>query len=481
MIKKIVRNPSVVYLLTRYITYAIQFFNSIFIAVLLGPSYLAVWGVILLVLQYFAQINFGIPHSLNAIMSVNKAHSNYLKIVFNNSLILVSALCVVVLFLSASIFFFDVNLWDKYNFSEYLPEVVLVALLTYFNQIFSNLFRVFNRLFEVAVNQSLFPITMLFCLFVWKGDSLITYLLYANILSCSLSLLLFVVRCPINLNFQFNVSIIREILLRGFFLFLYNSSFYLIMMSSRSIISAFFSPVEFGYFTFAFTVASAIMLMLEAINFLVYPKILNKFGNSSREESSKTINSIREIYIVSSYSLIFIAIFLFPAFVNFFPQYADSIQTFRLISLTLALYTSCFGYSSLLISKGKERILGLFAFLTLLINVGLSLLLITVFNTSFSTAILSTSLAYLIYLVILNYHGQKELNPEITFYDSLKFGFPYSIFIPYSLFFIMAIFSFITYLYLIPLFLFLVLNMKSIYRIIKTGMSLLTNPNFFKF
>ncbi|MGX1753731.1 lipopolysaccharide biosynthesis protein [Sphingobacterium sp. NPDC055346] len=481
MLKKIFSNPSVLYLLTRYLTYAIQFFNSIFIAVILGPSYLAIWGFILLVLQYFAQINLGIPHSLNAIISVNKSRVKYVRLVFNNSVFLVIIISLIIIMLTTLSYYFDYDIGDKYDFSQYALMVIIIAIMTYFIQIFSNLFRVFNKIFEVAFSQSLFPFLMIICVFIWKGDTLIENLLYANVLSCFVSLILFVIRCPIELRIQFNTSIIQKILVRGIYLFLYNSSFYLIMMSSRTFISGFFSQVEFGYFTFAFTVASAILLLLEAVNFLVYPKVLNKLGNSSIEDSSRTINSIREVYIISSYFLIFFAIVLFPIFVFVFPQYTNSIQAFRLISLTLALYTSCFGYSSLLISRGREKSLGLFAFFTLIINVLLSLFFIKVCGFPFALAILSTTISYLFYLITLNYYGQKELNPKIPFYNTVKLGFPYSIFIPYILMLVFSIIGLDAYIFVLPLIIFIYLNKNAIRNLIKVGMSIITNPSFFKF
>ena len=48
--KKIVTNKVVLYLVTRYMTYAVQFITSIWVAVKLGPFYLGIWGMLLFVL-----------------------------------------------------------------------------------------------------------------------------------------------------------------------------------------------------------------------------------------------------------------------------------------------------------------------------------------------------------------------------------------------------------------------------------------------
>jgi O-antigen/teichoic acid export membrane protein len=90
--KKAFINPAIFYVISRYATYIIQFVNSLFIAVYLGPYYLGIWGFINLVLGYLAQINFGIPHSVNIIVSVNKEKEEYAQKVIGNGLTMILGL-----------------------------------------------------------------------------------------------------------------------------------------------------------------------------------------------------------------------------------------------------------------------------------------------------------------------------------------------------------------------------------------------------
>ena len=48
------------YMLTRYVTYGMSFFVSMYAANRLGPYYYGVWGYLMLLLNYFNLINFGI-------------------------------------------------------------------------------------------------------------------------------------------------------------------------------------------------------------------------------------------------------------------------------------------------------------------------------------------------------------------------------------------------------------------------------------
>lgn len=72
MFKLFFKNKIVVYLLTRYCTYALQFIVSLIIAAKLGPYHLGVYGFFTLILNYFSQINLGIQHSLDVLLAHNK-------------------------------------------------------------------------------------------------------------------------------------------------------------------------------------------------------------------------------------------------------------------------------------------------------------------------------------------------------------------------------------------------------------------------
>jgi hypothetical protein len=76
---KILKNKVTGYIASRYLTYAIQCINSLFIAVYLEPYYLGIWGFVTLILQYMNQLNLGISHSVNAIISIHKEKEWYVQ------------------------------------------------------------------------------------------------------------------------------------------------------------------------------------------------------------------------------------------------------------------------------------------------------------------------------------------------------------------------------------------------------------------
>ena len=122
-LKKGITNPAIIYLVSRYGTYIIQFINSLFIAVYLGPYYLGIWGFINLVIGYIGQLNLGISHSVNVIVSINKQDEEYVRKIIGNGISMVLCLSIVI------VMFFMLNkigliqIGSKYNFSNFIFPV----------------------------------------------------------------------------------------------------------------------------------------------------------------------------------------------------------------------------------------------------------------------------------------------------------------------------------------------------------------------
>jgi O-antigen/teichoic acid export membrane protein len=343
IIVKALTNKVLYYVFSRYATYFIQFVNSLFIAVYLGPYYLGVWGFIRLVIEYLNQINLGIAHSVNAIIAINKKHEWYVKKVIGTSLtmLIILSLLMVLFFCVNKIL--DLNIGSKYSFSTYASAVIVIGILAYFNTLFSNIFRVYGRVIEIAINQSVFPVFMLIAILLFKRENLLWALVGANVFAFFVSFVMFLLRAPISFRPLLIVRLIKTIQVKGWYLFIYNTSFYLIIITTKSFISAYYSVEEFGYFTFAYSLANVVLLLLQSFSFLIFPKLINRMASTSTEKIANLLGSIRNVYITTSHLLVHLAIVLIPFFVLFFPQYDEATNVFRLTALTIVLYSNAFG------------------------------------------------------------------------------------------------------------------------------------------
>lgn len=476
ILKKGLKNKVLHYVFSRYATYIIQFINSLFIAHLLGPYYLGIWGFITLIIQYLNQINLGISHSVNVIISIHKKKQWYVQKVVGTSITMLIGFSVAVALFFVANELFSFNIGSKYNFSVYAPIVVLIGILGYFNTLMSAVFRAYGKVIEVAVNQSAFPFLMLFAIIFFRGENLLWALVGANFLAFFISFILYNLKSPLGLKPILIKRLAKTIQIKGWHLFVYNTSFHLIVISTRSFISAYYPVEEFGYFTFAYSLSNVVLLLLQSLSFLITPKIINRMASVSSEKIISVLNTIRVAYITTSHLLIHTIIFLFPLLLLFFPKYQQSSDAFKLIALTVVLYTNSFGYSGLLIAQGKERQLGRLSLFILIMNILVVYLLIVVIQVTFSKVIIATMLSYIFYVFYLTSIGRKFLKQKACFIAVFKDIYPLKLTLPYLLSLGLVFITAPGYLFIFPLLLFLVLNFHDLFQIKKTILSVITNP-----
>ncbi|PWD97686.1 oligosaccharide flippase family protein [Marinilabilia rubra] len=476
--KKALTNKVLHYIFSRYATYFIQFINSIIIAIYLGPYYLGIWGFIRLVIQYVEQINLGIAHSVNAIISIEKKHQWYTSKVIGTSLSMLIALSLLVVLFFVGDEVFELNIGKKYNFSLYSPAVIVIGILAYFNTLFSNVFRVYGRVIEIAINQSAFPVFMLVAILLFRKENLLWALVGANVLAFLLCFLMFLWRAPISFKPLFIRRLIKTIQIKGWHLFIYNTSFYLIIITTKSFISGFYTVEEFGYFTFAYSLANVVLLLLQSFSFLIFPKLINRMASTTGEMIDGLLGNLRGIYITSSHLLVHLGIVFMPFFVLLFPQYDEAINVFRLTALTVVLYSNAFGYSGLLIAKRKERFLGYLAIFALGLNVSFVWMLASVLHLPFNFVILGTMVANLVYIFLLGLFGRKTLNFRVGVIIVLKDVYPIRLFIPYFLTLAMIILGVSNVWFFTSIFIFLMLNYKILIQVKHTIRKVINNPDF---
>lgn len=477
-VKVALKNKVVLFLFSRYGTYLIHFINSLFIAVYLGPYYLGIWGFISLIIQYFTHLNLGITHAVTAIISVNKSKEAYVQKVIGTSLTMLIALSVIAIIVFMTNHIFNLNLGDKYNFSVYAPIIVLIGILGYFNALFSSIFRVYGKLFEIAFHQTIFPVLLSCAIILFKEEQLVWGLVGANFCAFLAAFVLYIVKSPISLKPIFIFRLFKLIQLKGWHLFVYNTSFFLIVISTRTFISGFYSVEEFGYFTFGFSLANVVLMLLQAFSFVVFPKILNRFANSSDNQNTILLAKVRDAYVTTSHLLVHLAILAFPIFLLLFPQYKSSSEAFKLIALAVVLYTNSFGYSGLLIAKGHEKQLGKLAFSALVTNILLALVLIKVFQVPFTLVILATMISYLLYVYAQGYMGRRMLSLNTSFKAVWKDIYPMRLIIPYFVSLVLVLAQAHSFSFAIPIILFMIGNFKILLNLKTMVKQIILNPNF---
>ncbi|MDL2281598.1 oligosaccharide flippase family protein [Parabacteroides sp. OttesenSCG-928-G06] len=464
-IHSLYKNKIIGYVVTRYATMGVQFVNSILIAAFLGPFYLGVWGFANMILQYITQVNLGLPYSLNVMLSIHKNDPQRTRTLLSTSLLLYIILAVVLAVLTLIAYFSGFSLGKKFEFDNYIFYVVCIAILTHFNSLYTNYFRVKNRLGVIIFYQSIIPLLTLLLLFCARGETLLYVLLWTMLGGHLMSFILYTWQARSDLILP-DKEMIQPLLRKGWYLFLYNACFYMIMLSTRSVVSEYYEVEELGFFSFAFTLANIIVLLFDSFNFLIYPKTINRFSQApTTKEVLRILNLIRENYITAIHLVMYVFIILFPYLITLFPQYETIGKCFSLIAMTVVFYSNCFVFSSLLTAFGAEKKLSLLAAFALLLNVLFALFISCVLKAGYAYVILSTMLAYIIYNVMLAFVSYRKLKVKMSLISLLKDNFPVRLFLPFFLCLFFVIMDFAWFYSLALLCLFLVLNRKQLWNV----------------
>lgn len=476
-LRKVFTNKVVFYLVSRYLTYFIQFVTSMIIAAKLGPYYMGIWGFVMLLLSYFQQIHFGIANSLNVLLIHHKDNKQCCDAYILNSMFLIGGLSLLVFLLAGYYYLWGIESFQKYQLDNRFYWICVIAILQYFNGLFINILRVRNKITQVAICQSIIVFLNFTCIFFFSGSVLVNFLIlgyvsgniFCIILACACKII------PSWSRYSIRRKILKEILYKGLYLFLYNSCFYFIIISIRTLVGFYYSVNEFGIFTFSYSLANAIMLLLDAFAFVIFPKVINKLSSDSFDEVENTLRHIRGIYISSAHFLVYLAFVFFPLLLYFMPQYSDALQVINLISLSILMNTNSFGYSTLLIARNKEKYSAIISIGALIINCFLGFLLVCVFKVGFSLVILATMITYLLFSFIITVVGKKTLGHYNICFVFKEF-LPYELLIPYLVAVIVSIIS-LKYLMFLPVIIYLIFNWKNIFFIKQTLLKVLRNPN----
>lgn len=474
---KLVNNKITIYLTSRYAVYALQFITSMVIAGKLGPYYMGVYGFLQLILMYLTQINFGIPHSLNVLLVHNKDNKELSDSYIGNSLLIVSTLSIIVGLFYLYYRLFGIASFERYHVDKFVVWICLIGMLQYFNSVFAIVVRIKNKLRLLAFIQSLTILLNFIVIWLFTGEALITALVTNNILANLISIFFaYKHDCfPKLSNVHIKRTLFSEIVKKGFFLFLYNSCFYFIVISVRTIISSNYSIEEFGKFTFSYSVGHALLLLSSAISTIFLPKLIDKMSSRNLNEVRYVLTTVRISYISATYLLVFIALPFFPLLLYFLPKYQDAIYVLNLVALAVLIHTNSYGYSTFLIARNKEKYSALISALSLILNIGFALLLVMVLHVRFGLVVLSIMVTYLFSALACTYVGSRIIG-NYSFKKIFTDTFPLRLMIPYVVAALFSVYE-LESLIFVPLLLYLLMNRKDLVVITNYIKRMISNQN----
>lgn len=463
---------------TRYLTYGLQFVLSLIVAVRLGPYYLGVYGLVLLIISYFEQINFGIPHSLNVLLVHNKNNVLRQEQYTFNSIAIFTAINVVSIIIAFLLLSIGEVKWGDYKIDDYLLIIVFTSVCIYYNSVLTMVVRFRNRVNILSIIGTIPVLFNFLVVFLFSEEALVYALLISTLVSYALTLIFFyyVDAIPKISIHSLSVACQKTLINKGLYLFLYNSCFYFILIGVRTLISSNYSVEEFGYFTFSFTLANAVLLLLGSLNTIIFPKTLDMMSCNNVDQKKEALRKLRVGYITSANLLIFLAMMCFPIVTMLFEKYEAALTSMNLIALAVLMNTHSYGFTSLLIAQNKEKLTSLISLSALLLSLISGCLLVYVAHVEFSYVVLSVMGGYLLFSFLSYYYGNKELFGYASLKDSLCNFFSSRYSIPYIIALIISVWQFEVLIWM-PFVVFLILNFKDLSYLVSLVKKLINDPN----
>ena len=476
LIKKIFSNQIAFYLFSRYFTYFIQFIISITLAVKLGSYYLGIWGFIVLTINYFGQIDFGISNSLNVLLVQNKDDSKISADYIKNAMLVLSFMSLVVIAIALYNCYFGFQLVEKYEVSSHFLLICLIGILQYFNTLFMTIFRVYNKLFQVIMNQSIIVFLSCIIIFFFKKKLLVLALVSTYVVGNGLSIIVYLLSFPISIKGSaFSLNLFLNLIKKGIFLFIFNGCFYFIITSTRSLISYYYSIEEFGVFSFAFTLSNSIMLLLSAFSFVIFPKLILKLSSQNMKDVSKSIDLIMINYVTFAHLLVYLCMIFYPFISRYFSEYQGLFKMLNFISLAVLLNSHSFGHISFLIAQNREKTAAFISLIALLINLLSAVLLIKFFLLPVEFVIVASGLSYLIFSFLSTYFSNLILKKKTDLFTIMTDSFPIRLFLPFILGMIVSYFD-LEFWIVAVIVIFILLNISILKKISQTFKLLLNTP-----
>ena len=375
-IRKPAIHPLMLFSLVRYLRYGLQMVRAIIIAKYLGPYYLGVWGFITLVLQYLSYSTFGIENGITVLLSTADGEKEEIQNKYTSASVL-SIFLVSLLTLSAGIMinWSGVELFPKFEFNQYLKLILVVTISANILQVLTNILRVKRALFKIAVVEIITAVILLIIALLVRSEKVILAQLWGMIISNLLGIAIFLIRFPYKFSLKASKEVFMALARISFPLFIYNLSFYLIMVSPRTILSFYYSLEEVGYYTLANSIAMAALLGFRSIAWAIYPEVLSRLRTGvSIQSARKSINQINQLYSTAVFLTIFICILLMPLFVVYLQQYRQAVPTITILLLAQGILAVSFGYNALAVSRERQKDVAQIGILAIVVVTIISLL-----------------------------------------------------------------------------------------------------------
>jgi O-antigen/teichoic acid export membrane protein len=368
--RKLTAKSALVFTACRYVIYGLVFLRGLIVARCLGPYMLGIYGFATLFLQYLAYLGLGIQYAINVELATSSGAND--RNIIASATALTALIGSSIVIAGTVVQILHMPMFTKYSFSHYAILVGLIAGATMLQQVYTNIFRVYGKLGEIAVTELFNALLLLLVACIFRGSALIYALLLGWAISGVFAIILFAVRSPHGFPLSIKRSQLWTLLAIGLPLLVYNASFSVITTIAQSAISIYYPVKTLGYYTLATSIASAVLLGFSSISWIVFPSILSRSHSSVPDaDAARTADRGNVLFGTGSFLVVFAGVLLLPILFWILPSYTHSREPLVALLLSEAMLSGSFGYNSLAIARKKQMTVAKLSLLSV-IFVGIS-------------------------------------------------------------------------------------------------------------
>lgn len=462
------------YVIIRYLTYAIQFGNSVLLISLLSKDDFGIYSFVLLLFSYYTYTIVGLNSSVNTLLSVYKNRILLTSKIWSVSLglFLIYGGITSIVCISALLIF--PGFLDKFQYSTYAVNILIIGLLVNLNLLFVSMYRVFGNFFRINLQQIL-PQATLFLIALYLGKNISVKAIVTILAGAHFLVFLFMLyKSPLSLKPAFNRTVAKVLFFRGLNLMLYGFSFQYITLAATTIVSIFYSKAELGYYSFANVVANAVVMVTASFMFILYPKMLHIFANRNLSESFSFIKKVRSLYTLAVDLVALSSLLVLPLVFILSPSHLPILNTFKILIAAQIILNNTSGFIQFLIAKKREGIVTIYG-IAGVITVVFAGVTVSFTNLPFFYLAFCVFFGINLYTLSVVKLGLKNLGEENTILSVIRQVYSYKKILVLFLIFLSVYIDDNLYLPVLAILIYILLNLKEIVILVKESVALFSN------
>ncbi len=454
----------------RYIVYFFQIIKGFLLAKILGPELFGLFGIFILIQQYLVYSNLGVQYALNIKLSVNDENqslfSEKIKSIINSSFVLFIFTSISLIIISIIIIYYKVDFNYSIPTSHFILGLLGITLLFHLQEIFLNIFRIQKKFYIILATEILVSLSAIIVIPFFNGIEL----LYAVIISWFFALLISISIFKINYEYRlkWDTKMIKPLLLIGVPFLTYNFSFNLISMTSRSFVAYFYNIKEMGFFTFAVSLTTAVMLIFNSVTWIIYPRLISKLSDKSLSFNDQqnllfglTKKTLAVLFVLVLFSILFLPVIFF-----ILPDYSLSYNTIIILLINQIVINSSFALTSYLVGRDMFRLLITSSIIAFVICILISFIF-TISSFDYSWIAFSNLVASMVFINYVIYTTCKKQKLDYKFLLN-SFNLPIQItLISFALFTLLDLFETGLIIFIFSMLIYLKHDILSLVSVIK--------------